>query len=168
MVRLPTALTTAAYHNLSVIDWQDACLRLQSVVEGRSLIYSLPTSGGKTLVAEVIILRQILLQRKDTMFILPFVSIVQEKVAFEGYGFLLMSVLCTAYRYVICCHWPHSLGLLWRSMQPAEAGYLPGGGGRRMLSTWPPLRRYVMLDLGISVYRRLSVMFSLLCVMVCM
>ena len=67
---------------LSLTAWQEECLRLPHVLAGGNLLYCLPTSGGKTLVAEVLILRQLLLRQRDVLLVLPYVSIVQEKVLY--------------------------------------------------------------------------------------
>uniref|UniRef100_A0A5S6QKW7 Helicase POLQ-like n=1 Tax=Trichuris muris TaxID=70415 RepID=A0A5S6QKW7_TRIMR len=61
-------------------DWQDEVLNCPAIRTGQNLIISLPTGGGKTLLSEILILKQIICRNKDVLFVLPYVSIVQEKV----------------------------------------------------------------------------------------
>ncbi|XP_041042060.1 helicase POLQ-like isoform X2 [Carcharodon carcharias] len=67
-------------------EWQHTCLTLESVQERKNLIYSLPTNGGKTLVAEILIMQELLCRKNDVLFILPYVAIVQEKLHMLGEG----------------------------------------------------------------------------------
>uniref|UniRef100_A0A8C0VNF1 Helicase, POLQ like n=1 Tax=Cyanistes caeruleus TaxID=156563 RepID=A0A8C0VNF1_CYACU len=70
----------------TLYEWQHDCLMLESLQQRKNLIYSLPTSGGKTLVAEIIILQELLCRQKDVLMILPYVAIVQEKLHMLGEG----------------------------------------------------------------------------------
>lgn len=65
----------------TMYDWQVECLKLPGVISGaRNLVYSAPTSGGKTLVSELLLLKRVVIERRKALFILPYVSIVNEKV----------------------------------------------------------------------------------------
>ena len=64
----------------AMFPWQAQCLSLPGVLNRRcSLVYSAPTSAGKTLVAELLVVKCIFETRKKALFVLPYVSVTHEK-----------------------------------------------------------------------------------------
>lgn len=78
-----------------ISEWQEDCIIKGGT--GSNLLISMPTSGGKTLVAEVLLWQQLLLKNRDALFILPYVALVQEKVSgttsLSTYNYILDHVL---------------------------------------------------------------------------
>lgn len=61
-------------------EWQIECLN-KAIATEKNFIYTSPTSGGKTLVAEIYMFREIVMKKKNCILVVPYVSIVHEKVA---------------------------------------------------------------------------------------
>ncbi|UYV70405.1 POLQ [Cordylochernes scorpioides] len=71
---------------VTMFSWQAECLLQGRALAGGNLVYSAPTSAGKTLVAEILVLKCVLERPgKKALFILPFVSLAREKMLhFQG------------------------------------------------------------------------------------
>lgn len=67
---------------VKIFEWQAKCLQLPNVLMGGNLVYSAPTSAGKTLVAELLALKCVLECKKKVFIILPFVSVAHEKLRY--------------------------------------------------------------------------------------
>ncbi|KAL6232994.1 hypothetical protein BDW75DRAFT_8696 [Aspergillus navahoensis] len=81
---LPPALVAnfAAAGVTSIYQWQASCLLGEGLLEGKQhLIYTAPTGGGKSLVADVLMLKRIIEDPlSKAILVLPYVALVQEKL----------------------------------------------------------------------------------------
>jgi DNA polymerase theta len=56
-------------------------LHADGVLAGRNLVYCAPTSGGKSQVAEVLMLRRLHRTQRPFLLVLPYVALCSEKTA---------------------------------------------------------------------------------------
>ncbi|KAK1754947.1 DNA polymerase theta [Echria macrotheca] len=66
----------------NIYPWQKQCLLGPGLLQGeKNLVYSAPTGGGKSLVADVLMLKRVLEDEEaKAILVLPYVALVQEKV----------------------------------------------------------------------------------------
>uniref|UniRef100_A0A182JNC4 DNA polymerase theta n=1 Tax=Anopheles christyi TaxID=43041 RepID=A0A182JNC4_9DIPT len=82
---LPSSITSeyAKKGIVQLFPWQVECLsRKEVLLEGKNLIYSAPTSAGKTLVSEFLLAKTITERKLKAMLILPFVAVAREKMLY--------------------------------------------------------------------------------------
>lgn len=81
---LPVSLVTnfASLGIKDIYPWQKQCLMGPGILTGeKNLVYTAPTGGGKSLVADVLMLKRVLEDpNSKALLILPYVALVQEKV----------------------------------------------------------------------------------------
>ncbi|ETN46287.1 uncharacterized protein HMPREF1541_00471 [Cyphellophora europaea CBS 101466] len=66
----------------AIYPWQSSCLLGKGLLDGtQNLIYTAPTGGGKSLVADVLMLKKLVTEPdKKAILVLPYVALVQEKL----------------------------------------------------------------------------------------
>ena len=66
----------------SIYPWQSSCLLGRGLLDGeKNLVYTAPTGGGKSLVADVLMLKRVIEDStKKAILVLPYVALVQEKL----------------------------------------------------------------------------------------
>ena len=66
----------------SIYPWQSSCLLGRGLLDGsRNLVYTAPTGGGKSLVADILMLKRVIEDpMKKAILVLPYVALVQEKL----------------------------------------------------------------------------------------
>lgn len=66
----------------SIYPWQRDCLLKSGALRGdKNLVYTAPTGGGKSLVADILMLKKVIgIPGEKAMLVLPYVALVQEKM----------------------------------------------------------------------------------------
>ncbi|KAL9125811.1 MAG: hypothetical protein Q9217_005042 [Psora testacea] len=78
----PLVKNLAALGINCIYPWQSSCLLGRGLLEGqKNLVYTAPTGGGKSLVADVLMLKRVIEDpSKKAILVLPYVALVQEKL----------------------------------------------------------------------------------------
>ncbi|KAI3401626.1 hypothetical protein diail_10227 [Diaporthe ilicicola] len=117
----------------SIYPWQKQCLLGPGLLKGeKNLVYSAPTGGGKSLVADVLMLKRVLEGREaKAILVLPYVALVQEKVRW------LRNVVQGISREAITGPVQESDQRFWRRRSDEDTVRVVGFfGGSKVKQTW--------------------------------
>ena len=86
---------------------QAECLCQGGVLLGANLVYCAPTSGGKSIVSEILGIRRLITTGLPFMVVLPFVALCSEKAVRS------LSLRCL-YLFYSCVSIPNCFRIIWR------------------------------------------------------
>lgn len=117
----------------SIYPWQSECLLKSGALrEKKNLVYTAPTGGGKSLVADVLMLKHVIdIPGKKAMLVLPYVALVQEKMRWLRK--VVEGILKTKASSFLGEHQPSG----WRKRGDEDAVRVVGFfGGSKSKATW--------------------------------
>ncbi|KAI1821261.1 P-loop containing nucleoside triphosphate hydrolase protein [Xylaria intraflava] len=134
-----------------IYPWQKQCLLGPGLLDGtRNLVYSAPTGGGKSLVADILMLKRILGDRNaKALLILPYVALVQEKVRW------LRHLVQDIKKEPLGPDERHGKPQLWQR-RPDEDNVRVVGlfGGGKIRATWSDF------DIGVCTFEKANILIN--------
>ncbi|CAJ2501813.1 Uu.00g046660.m01.CDS01 [Anthostomella pinea] len=150
---LPASLV-ANFRALGIEDiypWQKQCLLGPGLLAGsKNLVYSAPTGGGKSLVADILMLKRVLEDRNaKALLVLPYVALVQEKVRW------LRNVVQDIKRQPLNDDKQENKQRLWQK-RPDEDNIRVVGffGGGKIRATWSDF------DIGVCTFEKANMLIN--------
>ncbi|KAI1322221.1 P-loop containing nucleoside triphosphate hydrolase protein [Xylariaceae sp. FL0255] len=134
-----------------IYPWQKQCLLGPGLLNGaRNLVYTAPTGGGKSLVADILMLKRVLENRDaKALLILPYVALVQEKVRW------LRSIVQNIKRSSENKDDPETKPRLWQKRPDEDCIRVVGFfGGGKIRTTWADF------DIGVCTFEKANMLIN--------
>ena len=150
--------------------WQDSCLRTICSGTATSVIYSAPTSGGKSLVSDIAMFRRIFFSGHRALIVCPFISICRERGNFLRRWLSPLGIVVKEFHGSISDAWTESCDVCVCTVQKAisilhtkgaRVGTLvvdefhlvfqPGSGMESLISKWRMLGGEMLIGMSATL-----------------